>query len=91
MRICLVVIHTDLVIAALLLMSANAVPPSFRLTLTVPAASVLISEFHFRKMAESKTTRSFIASYLNDTEEQKSTVRKRNILVLVLNYLQQQG
>lgn len=42
-------------------------------------------------MAESKTTRSFIASYLNDTEEQKSTVRKRNILVLVLNYLQQQG
>ncbi|XP_040359094.1 katanin p60 ATPase-containing subunit A-like 2 [Ixodes scapularis] len=42
-------------------------------------------------MAESKTTRSFIAGHLTDTEEQKSTVRKRNLLVLILHYLKHHG
>lgn len=42
-------------------------------------------------MAESKTAKSFVAGHLNDTEEQKSAIRKRNLLVLILHYLQHQG
>lgn len=42
-------------------------------------------------MAESKTAKSFVDGHIGDTEEQKSAVRKRNLLVLILHYLQHQG
>ncbi|KAH6939253.1 hypothetical protein HPB50_016577 [Hyalomma asiaticum] len=42
-------------------------------------------------MAESKTAKSFVDGHIADTEEQKSAVRKRNLLVLILHYLQHQG
>lgn len=42
-------------------------------------------------MAEQKLHRSFIAKHLGETEEQKTSVRKRNLLVLILHYLEQQG
>ncbi|XP_064474826.1 katanin p60 ATPase-containing subunit A-like 2 isoform X2 [Ornithodoros turicata] len=46
---------------------------------------------HVLVMAEQKLHRSFISRHLDDTEEQRTSVRKRNLLVLVLHYLEQQG
>ncbi|KAH8042429.1 hypothetical protein HPB51_023268 [Rhipicephalus microplus] len=42
-------------------------------------------------MAESKTAKSFVDGHIADTEEQKSAVRKRNLLILILHYLQHEG